>query len=360
MTVNDSRYLHKLGLAIDRHFTSAELVVLAEDLGVDPEKTAGDKKSSMADNIVQQIVRERRLLELRDLVVELKPLVSWPSPEVFASNIDYMEDLPVAQPDQERSGFRFIDIATGAQVWHGLDIRRRQENVRDEGELAILYAAGIYAWPADPENEPDENNGEWAFDPASTNSYWIAIRDEYERFLPISLNLTLPQAAGPKDIYLFSSAERPSLPGQAIVGAQLETVVQRLPAASAVVQVRCQDRTWVGVADDLGRVALQFPYLPLKDLPSTDTDEEMRPLEYQTWPLTVSVLYAPHLQRLMPGSRLPELSSLLKQTLGAIYGSEFETPVTYRNGILRYDEICVLRSGKESVLLVEAEATINR
>jgi hypothetical protein len=358
MTVNDSRYLGKLGLAIDRHFTSSELTILAENLGLDPKKTAGDKKNSMVDNIVQQIVRDRRLAELRDLLVELKPLVSWPSAEVFASNIDYLEDLPVARPGQELSGFRFIDVATGAQVWHGLDVRR-QEKGKDEVELAILYASGIYAWPAKIENEPDENNSELASDPAKTHCYWIAIRDEHERFLPISLKLTLPQAAGPKDIFLFSSAERPSLPGQAIVGAQLETAAERLPASYAVVQVRCQGRTWVGVADDLGRVALQFPYPPLEELTSIDADEDLRPLEYKTWPLTVSVLFAPHLQRLMPRNDLPELGSLLKQTLGAIYGSEFETPVTYRNGILRYDEICVLRSGKASVLLVEAEATIN-
>ena len=61
----------------------------------------------------------------------------------------------------------------------------------------------------------------------------------------------------------------------------------------------------------------------------------------------------------MPGTNLPELSSLLKQSLGAIYGSEFETPVTYRSGILQYDEICILRSGKENMLLIEVEGNIN-
>lgn len=282
-----------------------------------------------------------------------------PPSEVFATNMDYPEDLPVARPGQERSGFRFIDSATGAQVWHGLDVRRRQERGKDEEDRAILFASGIYAWLSDQESQQVENGGSSDYPPDHTTSYWITIHDEQGRFLPISLNLTLPHAAGPRDIYLFSAAERPSLPGLAIVGAQLETAGERLPASYAVVRVRCRDKTWVGVADDLGRVAVQFPYPPLEDLSSTDIKEGMRPLEDHSWPLVANVLFAPEQQRFIPGSSLPELSSLLQQSHGAIYGSKFETPVTYRSGILRYDDICVLRSGTGSVLLVEAETTIN-
>ena len=104
MAVNDSRYLGKLGLAIGRHFTPSELTILAGKLGLDPEIEASYKKDSMADKMVQQIVRDQRLTELRDLLVELKPLVSWPSPKVFTSNIGYLEDLPAAKPGQPGCG----------------------------------------------------------------------------------------------------------------------------------------------------------------------------------------------------------------------------------------------------------------
>lgn len=222
---------------------------------------------------------------------------------------------------------------------------------------------------------------------------WVVVDvvDGRSQFLPLSFGVQLPfrgvfrgQGDGlstdllrPQPlsdaalgVQLWSAPARQIPPGRAIVRAQLVVGDTTTPAAYALLRVQASPPDadpgfdTFGMADDQGRVLLPLPYPRVPEPSSAATPYP--PLEHQTFPLRITVQYRPDAltaQRL-PGSRVPNLETLLTQpaaTIGDRWTPGPPRSLRSRPGLpvtLRFGQPLILRTALGPGATAERESVL--
>ena len=159
------------------------------------------------------------------------------------------------------AGLTFVDAATGQPVLDGLQCTLMRR--RDGKAIASAHAtpSGVHHWP-----ELDER---WRSSDTSVPAQAdVLVRDEFERFLPLSLAWPLADAVGTTlmgavrlaRISLLSAPARPSPPGYASVFAHLIWQATAAPAAWArVTLTNAQGQVVPGSCNDQGLLSVHLP-----------------------------------------------------------------------------------------------------
>jgi hypothetical protein len=282
-------------------------------------------------------------------------------------------------------GLQFHDAATGTIVGDGLSVwafpagrpaARRQLIANRVGVYVLHHADGLI----------DLEHG------AGDESYWqnlpptkpfvIEVNDEYARFQPFQLTIDLPT----KDIYkwngtsnssplssmtsipLYSSPARSLFGGMAVVRAELHDPLRAGPlltaaegnAAATVLELYDEDLLVArGFADELGRLALIFPYPSPRTFPpgsppgsplSSPPMATGPALTDQVWNLKVRAFYSPPLSSpLDPFTEdsLPDLKSTLAQPEAQLWADADRTE-TLSEVALQYGRELILKSRSPS------------
>lgn len=172
--------------------------------------------------------------------------------------------------------------------------------------------------------------------PDSPRTYIVEVKDPRERYInvafPIELPLsypgvfltneiTSPSSPAPQGVYLFSSANRAVPSWMAVVRGELIDQDSKLPASHAVLRLNSESGdVWYGVADEIGRFEVMFPYPVLVEgFGSSPMTPGHNPLYKQTWDLNLEVLYSPNTLAVLPGTSIPNYLSVLKQQQANIW-----------------------------------------
>jgi hypothetical protein len=272
-------------------------------------------------------------------------------------------------------GIRFWDPALDVQISDDLSVVASPAAGR-KATPAVRTASGIYAF----HGLPGLHDLEYLVDeqilntsPPFARRFIVQVSDNQRRLLPVTFRVDLPFTGifptdaingsvetRPPGFYLFSASTRPTLPTLAVVRVQLvervDPVTERA-AAHAVIEIQAPgNRTWYGLADERGRVAILFPYPTFTTTSSGNAGLSPPVIDRrQHWELGIRVRYAPATLSIAPGSALPDLRSILNQPLGVIWSSRTTTmgqPVNHMSANLTFGEELVLRTDSESTLLI--------
>jgi hypothetical protein len=237
-------------------------------------------------------------------------------------------------------GVRFTDALDGRFVADGLSVTAYPEGQPALAKRSVANRSAVHTFhdlPGLPHVDVPEPAAVSASVPRLV--YRIEVIDDVGRYLPFSLQATLPQqglfelacappgpawsapaaVAGTASIALFSAPARRLAASFARVRAELWDAVRLTPAAWAVVEARAGDGlVQRGMSDELGRLALFFSYPEPVDLAAGSASSAFPlapPLLEQTWPLELRVYYAPE----QPVARIPDLCRKLSQPLAAVW-----------------------------------------
>jgi len=241
-------------------------------------------------------------------------------------------------------GVRFWDRVTGRPVADGLELVEVTS-----GTAATYGPHGVFAFhdlPGFRDAANGAGDGPFWDSPPARGAFRFRVRDLERRFLPFTFDADVParglfaedcgMAPSPPDVVgvvpLFSAPTRTAAGGIARVNADLWDVAADAPAAWAVLEVSAGGpETYRGVADHLGRVAVLFAYPePPHYAASPPPPPGSRALSHQTWPLTVTVRYAP--AAMSPPSpdpasgEPPDLCAVLTQAEATLLAAD--SPVT--------------------------------
>jgi hypothetical protein len=238
-------------------------------------------------------------------------------------------------------GLRFQDAATGEFVSDGLRVIACPERSPWRQAVAYPNRSGVYVLrdlPGMRALEQGAGDAEyWRDVPADKPRFVVEVVDEQRRFQPFTFTVDAPHKGvvtpaintlgspvdGAPGIPLFSAPNRLAPAGMAVVRADLWDVggagERSRPAAWAVLEVTVpasrpglSDIRVRGVADELGRVAVMFPYpvpaaRPLGSPLGSPVASTQVPLARQQWDMVLNAAY----RRLASVPRLPALSDLL-------------------------------------------------
>jgi hypothetical protein len=264
-------------------------------------------------------------------------------------------------------GIRFWDPALDSQVDDGLTVTAIPLETKGKATLGLRTGSGIYAFHGlpglhDVEYPADASNLDSS--PPFTRRFIVWVVDNRVRFLTIVFSVDLPfHGIYPTDssnslpgFYLFSAPTRPSIPTLAIVRAQLierpGSPVEK-PAAHAVLEIlETNNRIWYGIADERGSVVVMFPYPTFTDVSGTRVSPPVTERQQQ-WEITVRVRYTPTKLAVLPGSRIPELHSILGQIQGTICPNPAASAASL-SATLTFGEELILRTGTQSVLWIQS------
>lgn len=237
-------------------------------------------------------------------------------------------------------GLRFRDAATGVAVSQGLRVtlypnanpaRRTLAHANGSGVYVAHRAAGLR------ESEMGAGDAEFWNAPPASAPFTVEVVDEERRYLPYSFPVTLP-GKGISTWPLFSAPTRSAGGGLATLRTSLRDAIADAPAAWALLEARITGQLVVrGLADELGRVALVFPYPE----PATFLVQSppSAPFTKQEWPVQLFASYLP--QRPVP--TLPSLPAALGQPRAQLWAdSARTTPLT--QATLRTGQELVVRS----------------
>lgn len=254
-----------------------------------------------------------------------------------------LEEVEVFTP----LGVRFWDPVLDRQVRSGLLVRAwaaaggagpgRSRVATAFRTLSDVYAfqdlPGLRSLERPAAGPPPGPTAEPASPPAPRPRFVVEVRDLEHRFVDSAFEVELPlprpgpfpaaAEASPPDepgpalpgLHLFSSPSRQSDPALARMRAELVDRATGLPAAHALAELRVPgERSWQGVADGAGRLALPFPVPDLVEgFGGSPESPGARPLHERTWPVTLEVRYSPGDLRKLPGTGVPDLASILNQ-----------------------------------------------
>lgn len=278
-------------------------------------------------------------------------------------------------------GIRFWDPALDTQVSEGLTVTARPQGGHHSVSRAFRTASGIYAFQGLPGlHDVEYPTGGRVFtgSPPITSRFIVEVIDGQRRFLPAVFSVDLPYrgifptetvssllGSRPPGFYLFSAPTRPATPSLAAVRAQLVELVDattQQPAAHAVLQVQVPGRkSWCGVADERGCVAVLFPYPTFTGTSGVTSPVTPRAgMVPQQWEVNLRVRYAPSVLTIPPGAKIPDLRSILSQTPGIIWSTlavQPEQPVSQLSAQLTFGQELVVRTDHESVLLISPVAS---
>jgi hypothetical protein len=246
-------------------------------------------------------------------------------------------------------GLRFWDAVTDDQVRDGLLVRAWPVPARRPIVRAFRTVSGIYAFQGLPGlreiEEPPATLP--AASPPVTRPFIVEARDPERRFLPIAFRVDLPlmqrglfmppmvssPSPGAGGFYLFSSPVRQRPPGIAVVRAELVDLLGRpVPWAMVRVSIAGQGDRW-GLADEAGRVAVQFPLpllTPFGELfgsPPGAVSPPGPPVGDRTWDVTVAVFSEPTRLAPLPGTALPDLAEVFQQAAAGVITADGSPPV---------------------------------
>jgi hypothetical protein len=284
-------------------------------------------------------------------------------------------------------GIQFWDPTQDQPVTDGLTVTAQLEDSSFPVITAFRTASGAYAFQGLPGlhdvEYPSANSAQTS--PPKSLRFVITVSDVQKRFVPTVFTVELPlsyaglflsnrigsPAAPNARAYLFSAPTRGIAPGNTVVRADIWDRDKDQPAAFAALQLSINgvSQLWTGIADDQGRVQLQFPSPLLQSLSlgSPPGSNQGVPSSV-TWPISVKVLYEPS-QLLFPLAGLPDepwpwgVTPSLKSILGAqnpasIWENESGPPGAEWTGEITYGTPLVLRTASSdptaasSVLMV--------
>lgn len=234
-------------------------------------------------------------------------------------------------------GIRFWDPAFDRQICNDLIVTASPQNAPQMKSYACRTKSDVYAFS----HLYSMRDVEYGFSdgiasPDLPRKYIVEVKDSAGRYInvafPVELPLSYPgvfltnEIASPsaqtaKGVYLFSSANRTAPSWMAVVRGELIDQDSELPASYAVLRVSSESGdVWYGVADELGRYEVMFPYPVLVEgFGASPTTPGHNPLYKQTWDLNLEVLYSPNTLVVLPGTSIPNYLSILKQSQASIW-----------------------------------------
>jgi len=243
-------------------------------------------------------------------------------------------------------GIRFWDPALNSQIRFGLNavlypVENHRKKVYATGTRSGVYAFNELPGMIDVETmlNDDENA---VVSPVPTRQFVLEVNDLKQRFSSAALLIELPlpysgiflvdddtgsPANPPRGFNLYSSINRHAPAQFVFVRGELISRVSGRPAAYALVRIESEDEfSWYGISDKDGKFAVMMPYpfLNISFGSSPPTSDGVR-LFQRTWTVTITVLYEPLAQLALPGSELPDYSSVLSQQQAFIYTESPET-----------------------------------
>jgi len=276
-------------------------------------------------------------------------------------------------------GLRFHDTMSGNLVGAGLSVwaypvsrpaARLPASTNRTGVYVLHHAAGM----RDLENQ--DGSQEFWDQPLPKTSFVIEVSDDQRRFQPFQFTESLPVkgiykwngsvVASPpspmSSIPLYSSPVRTAPAGMAVIRADLwdpTSGVDGAPAAWAAMEVYDDAKLVArGIADELGRIALIFPYPSPKSFAlgsppgsplSSPPVATGPPLTEQVWPLQVKALYKPLPPLSSPpdtaptNQALPDLRFMLSQPEANVWADAARTD-NLLEVALQYGRELVLKS----------------
>jgi hypothetical protein len=282
-------------------------------------------------------------------------------------------------------GLRFWDAVADAQIREGLQvtawplpalrpIRRAFRTVSDvfafqglPGLLEIERPAALPGGTPAPGSPAS---------PPIARPFVVEVRDLDRRFLPVAFRVDLPLptrgvymppvVGSPGTLlpgfFLFSSPVRQRQPHVAAVRAELVDLARNAPASWAVVRVSIagQGDRW-GLADEVGRVAVQFP-LPLLtpafgelfSSPSGPASPPGPPVSERSWEISISVLSEPSRLGPLPGTDLPDLAEVFQQGVADVFPLSTSPPTAAPQwtGTLGWDgELFAATAGRHQLFI---------
>lgn len=258
-------------------------------------------------------------------------------------------------------GVRFWDRVTGRPVADGLQV---VEPV--SGTVASVGPSGVFAFhdlPGFAASAYGAGDEEFWASPPERADVRFALTDATGRFVPYTFDADVPARglfsedcglpASPPDVIgalpLFSTASRTVASGMARVTADLVDASTGDAAAYAVLEVQAPSMlTQRGVADADGRVAVLFAYPEPPPDPGGSPPPGSRALTAQTWPLTLTVHYAPAATAAFDA---PDLCAVLTQPAGTLLGHA-SPPDPLGPQTLAFGRELALRTSGHSELLV--------
>lgn len=291
-------------------------------------------------------------------------------------------------------GLRFCDVATGSFVGEGLKVNAfLKSNTRISSE-ALPNRSGVFVLHRVKglKNFREFINGTgdedfWKKFPPQTD-YIIRVVDEMRRFQPFLLNVKLPVRglykfdapissplspispleANKQGVPLFSTSARTAPQGSAVVRADLWDAVNDCPASWAVLEAHLKGELVAsGVADDMGRVALMFPYPKLQHAPlSSPPSSPLSPPESQNssllnqvWTLELKAKYEPFQTGEQDSdlTAIPELRRTLTQREANIWEDENKT-IILKEVSLKFGSELIVKTRSESSPITTAYKSV--
>ncbi|MCZ6680950.1 MAG: hypothetical protein O7E52_27300 [Candidatus Poribacteria bacterium] len=284
-------------------------------------------------------------------------------------------------------GIRFWDAVRDAQVRDSLLVTARPVIVASPPGIAASRPAirafptgsGVYAFQGLPglhDIERPAENGVSTTSPPIQRRFFVEVRDEQNRFIPMVFGVELPldyrgvflngssfptgspPISRPPGFYLFSAPTRRATPGLTAVRACLIEAGTQRPAAHAVLEVEVNGRRWYGISDERGCIAVLFPYPTFINIPGASPPETLQilPFNQQRWTLSVRVRFSPDTLEFPLGEENqfgernpPDLRSIFNQSPGVIWPTYSQsppngTPVEALSFELVYGQELVLRT----------------
>lgn len=230
-------------------------------------------------------------------------------------------------------GVMFVDPLTGRAVGDGLSVSAYPEGLPSLRRQAVRSRSGVHVFhdlPGLRDFHFPERGG------ATSGSlpqkpFRIEVRDDWQRFLPFSLDALLPvqglfaldvpgstsssfSGPTPQGVELFSAPSRQVPTSFARVYLELfdPDPARNGPAVNALVTLRGSGGVSArGLSDEKGRVLVFLPYPEPVDVPGATSSAfpQSPPLSEQSWTLELAVFYAP----VLPVPPLPDLRRVLAQ-----------------------------------------------
>lgn len=277
-------------------------------------------------------------------------------------------------------GIRFWDPVAGKPVDNDLSVTARPQNGAGTVRAAMVTRSGVYAFSRLPGLREIEQG---AFEeypmtsPPVQKRFIVEVRDPGRRFVDVGFTVDLPldypglylsrhphspPGSIPRGVNLYSAVTRTPPAMVVAVRGELFDRENEQPAAHAVVCAHTEDGfQWYGLADAQGRFVAFLPYPTLiGGIGGSPAAQSRTPLHRQTWPLSVSVCYAPHLVRPLPASTINEYSTVLNQPPARIWPVLPESGGTARNTLdiqLGYGQDVILKTAGHSKLMVSPAAS---
>jgi len=268
-------------------------------------------------------------------------------------------------------GIQFWDQTLDRPVTDGITATAQLQDSSYPVVTAFRTASGAYAFQGLPGLHDVEYpiSGSAQTSPPKNLTFVITVADSQQRFLPALFAVDLPlsysglflsnrtgsPAAENARAYLFTAPTRAAAPGVSVLRADVRDRDNDKPAAHAALQLSIDGQSWIGIADDQGRVQLQFPspLLQSLNLGSPPGSRQGAPSS-MTWPISVKVLYEPSRLRFplaglpdvqWPWSITPSLKSILDaQQPALVWQDESGPPGTEWIGAISYGAPLVLRT----------------